>query len=107
MYTMNYLKPYKYTAHPVICHHLKPYMYINCDLAQLINSLCKKNYLYLTYTIGSKINYHLSITCNTFVIVMEYKTVDHFINNSGEDSRPVHGIKSLVCFTLQTVGYFP
>ena len=38
-----------------------------------------------SYIIVANINYRLSISCNTFVTVMEYLTVKTFASNSGSD----------------------
>ena len=37
----------------------------------------------LICSIETNIKYHLSISCNTFVIVMIYKTANNLVNNSG------------------------
>ena len=39
----------------------------------------------MIYIISANIKNHLSVSCNTFDIVMEYLTVQAFINNSGSD----------------------
>ena len=69
MYTVNYVitrKPYMYAVCPIICHSLKQYTCISDDLVLLIND----ELTYVCYC--ANMNYHLTISCNTYVTVVEY-----------------------------------
>ena len=85
-----------------VCYRLKPY-YINYNLCTCIFSVAYKSFvqtelLYLISIIGTIINYHLFISCNTFGIVMKYKTVSHSVNNiiiAVGKGRPMHRIGSI------------
>ena len=97
VYVMNYIitmKLYMYNTHLIMCHHLQPYTYISNDLVLLIIFLHEMKHHHNVRIIGAIIN-HLSITCNTFVIV-KLQCNNHSLAIVVVIGRPVNKITSIV-----------
>ena len=91
-----------YTMKPYVCTvHLNHVMLPKAVWVYYKNYLHEMNIFHVTYVIEANINNHLSISCNIFVIIMEYLTVNHSQVIVVVIGRPVCIIASIASLHLR------